>query len=269
MPAYILILLLVGAITASGQGFTLRNPSFVGKVATPVAGGGGGGAIAIGTVSSTNDSANVFGPLNHTVDTGTDLLIVFVGGYSAATVGIDTLQPPASGGVLSNASWSLGGLFTAVDPLATSFDASEVTVMYYLASPTAGSGDIAFGVGDHAIPPTVAAGLHMVAINVLNVNTAVGSSGIRFTNSATGNAANTSASAVMTTVAGDLIISASGSDDAAVGHESGVAAIYTHALFNGYMGVYTNDATSTSYTTEITTADYPWIFSIAIAPETP
>jgi len=135
-------------------------------------------------------------------------------------------------------------------------------VIYYRAAPTAGTHNITFGTGTGA--PT--SGTTFIAVNVKNVNTTVGASGIRDTESDSQDSG--TATATLTTVSGDMVLRISVADDTSIVSESGTTVEYGPTVFNSSVVLVgwklASDVTH-SATNTVTGSMYPGIFAISVA----
>jgi len=220
----------------------------------------GAATIALGTtVTSYTDSDGTVGPMSHTVDAGTDLLIVLAGGFYFG----GAIDSACGGNYQTNvATWNTTETMTSLcPPTDGTWLTDTAMVIYYRAAPTAGTHNITFGTGS---APT--SGTTFIAVNVKNVNTTVGASGIRDTESDSQDSG--TATATLTTVSGDMVLRISVADDTSIVSESGTTVEYGPTVFNSSVVLVgwklASDVTH-SATNTVTGSMYPGIFAISVA----
>lgn len=242
------------------------NASVLG-MALDAAGGGGGGPSVGATVTYIQDSASPFADMSHTLDSGSDYLVVVVNGYTGVG-GVD-IDRGSRGqtSIFDGATWTATGTsgqaMTVLVPVDTSYPTAETTAIYVLQSPNvgsaAGAGFISFTPDSHT---TVGSGLHFVAVNVKGV------AALRAHLDSSVSSVNTTASVDVTSAATDLVVSFKASDDDTVTDESGATNVYARQVFNNqYFAVQTNTGASPTKTISMTTADYPLVWSLSFEAE--
>ena len=162
------------------------------------------------TISSGTDSTAPFSDLSHTVDSSTDVLVVAAVGWGGDNYGLDEADGDSYGGVLDGATWTKSGesgqamtvLAVGTDPPGAFIE--NCVIWYYLVDPNIGAGNISFGDGTMVGNPSE--GLHFIALNIIDVDTTVGTNGIRDrdNNSSTSGAA----SVTLTSSSNDLVLAA-------------------------------------------------------------
>jgi hypothetical protein len=223
-------------------------------------------AIGVGTtVSSQGDGSYAWTSLSHTVDANTDVLIVVVEGWSGSGSGMD-ISGAGSNYAVNGATWTKSGesgqAMTGLNPAdANIYQADEVIMAFMLVNPNIGAGTISFGSGNQQ--PT--SGVHFIALNLLNVDTTVGTNGLRGQASDTGST-NATATAAPTSAATDLVLLLVGSDDSSYGTTAGGTNHFGPSVTGGsYCGVWSYPGASPTKSVGVTTADWPAIFALSFA----
>lgn len=220
------------------------------------------------TVSDGRDSTYAYTDLSHTVDADTDLLIVFVTGYAGNGNDIDAAGPNTNYAV-NGITWTKSGesgqsMTYHYPPTDGEWGAGEALGIYSLVNPNIGAGTISFGSGN----TQPSEGLHFVAVNVANVDTAIGTNGIRDTESDSTNGTNQSCNFTITSSANDIVLSSvyAYQDTSITNNADSILYNNGGATYNNtYNEVWYTEATTSSTVSQTTGADYPAMFGLSIA----
>ena len=231
-------------------------------------------AIAVGaTISSQTDSSNAtITDITHTVDTGTEMLVVLVSGWCNSNQGMDTIS--SANYCVSGATWTKSGetgqaMTTQEAPTQGAWSgigAQEAVVMYTLNSPNIGAGAVSFGGGSH----TTQEGITFIAMNISGVDETVGTNGLRDTESDSQTGSTISANVSSST--NDLVIAVFYTyADAVFNVTTGSTTRFGPTTFNSATAsVYTWAGAATSKTVGITSGGtYPAMMVISIGGDAP
>lgn len=215
------------------------------------------------TVSSGTDSNSPWSALPHTVDAGTNLLVVAVIGWNDP----GDYMINGNNNAVSSATWTQDGesgqaMTALVAPTIGGWlyqGAREAVGYFVLANPNIGEGDIAFGSGQ-----TPQEGVTFVAVNLKNVDLAVGSAGIRDSESNSNEGSATSA-AVSSSV-DDLVVAALYSyNENTITWTAGGTSLHSATFNSATANVRVFDGAETSKTISASATDYPALFVLSIA----